>query len=628
LNIYKANFRSRTGKWLSVDIHSKEPVTVPTLWVGSPIFGKVGEYGLKTVMAGLQQIDFNPKDAKVMSLLGKNIGLTPAKTVKFIEDHGWETLCRPLNPKTLEALKSVPVDKTRKKYGQDVECFKSLLEIYAGIPKVSWSGGHPFKEEIFNEDPYLFLAYGGTLHGIDKTLDRLGLERKNRIARIHSWIAEDLEQSGFFGHQKATVRAKIKALCGQEEVEGKKYWIQNQKNGLYYHCDTVQAIALVRLCLFEREKDSLQRYDAFSLFSSHKLSKHQVSAIHKSLRNRVSYVSGSAGTGKTSVLGELLLHLRDYKKDFVVLAPTGKAVSRIAQISGISGYTMHKFVLLENQKPDYIIIDESSMISIKILARILKENPNASYIFFGDEKQLPSISGGKFFFDLLNSGVEGTRLTEIFRQTDLALIEPALSVVAARPYREKHLVRPYSIEEIDAFIDRDFQIITPYNVGEMGTTVINQRTQKLRFSKTTPSITIFNQKFYLGDRVIQTKNKKGENSLSDTNNGEIGVIIEVQRNGVIIQFHNRKILISKYDLATFSLAYAITVHKSQGSEWDKVLFLFPKGSPSFLTRELAYTALTRGKKETLVMGDTTRLFSGELKSHQAESILKNIQRCY
>jgi len=182
---------------------------------------------------------------------------------------------------------------------------------------------------------------------------------------------------------------------------------------------------------------------------------------------------------------------------------------------------------------------------------------------------------------------------------------------------------PYSDTAIDKYISEGYQVITPYNVGPMGTVAINERVQRQRFPKstTTPSISFYKKTFFLGDRVIQTKNQKEGLSLTATSNGEIGSIVQIGNNSCEIEFSGRKITFKKYDLKTIELAYAITVHKSQGSEWDKVLFCFPEGAPSFLTKELAYTALTRGKKEIICTGNTYRLFSGELLSHTSESIL-------
>lgn len=379
----------------------------------------------------------------------------------------------------------------------------------------------------------------------------------------------------------------------------------------------------------------------------------QKKAISASLESGVMILTGGPGTGKTTVVRALIEIFDSMGFDVALCAPTGRAANRMSEATSREAKTVHRLLEMDFSDSVYgrfnrdennlldeevIIVDEASMIDQMLMCSLLKAiKPGARLIIIGDSDQLPSVGAGNVLRDLIDSGRFATiRLNEIFRQAQESLIVmnahainegrmPDLSAkdkdfffipresdrdiayTVADLYKNR-LPRRYGSETLDMI-----QVISPSRKGEAGTENLNVLLQNMlnpeRFGKKQYKYreTVFRE----GDRVMQTKNNydiEWERADGKTGsgifNGDIGVIrsIDFSNQEMEIDFDDRAV---KYDfsyLEELEHAYAITVHKSQGSEYPIVIIPLCRASERLLTRNMLYTAVTRAQKMVVLVG--------------------------
>lgn len=351
-------------------------------------------------------------------------------------------------------------------------------------------------------------------------------------------------------------------------------------------------------------------------------------------------VTGAAGTGKTSIMGEVYLN-GDWQMP-VLVAPTGRAAKRIQEATGIPAKTIHRFMRYSmpadddeaglpaydkfNKFPnDCVLVDEASMVSDDLYRAILDAMPPRCVIrFFGDANQLPPVHGSSPFVTILNKFPSVT-LTKNFRSGD-GIVTAANQIInnhVPQPNEKFRMLNPGNgniMPTMEEFIDDSFrglagQLIIPTKKGKYGTFAFNRYLQQ-RLNPTGPVIEIKidddeTRRFRVGDKVIQTKNDYKLNIF----NGMIGWVVDIDEDDIIVNFEERDIRIPahlesynphtgraifQYDpRMNLDLAYAITTHKAQGSEFNKVVLLIQK---SFvLNRANFYTAVTRAKDQVTVI---------------------------
>lgn len=374
------------------------------------------------------------------------------------------------------------------------------------------------------------------------------------------------------------------------------------------------------------------------------LSISQRTALQSSLLAKVSIITGGPGVGKTTVVKSLITILRAQQMQVAMCAPTGRAAKRLSETTRLPAKTIHRlleFDPLTNkfkhnaEQPldcDVVIVDEVSMLDIILMQHLLAAIPDdAALVLIGDIDQLPSVGPGAVLSDLIASNkIPTVCLKEIFRQADTSQIilnahrinEGQMPILAEKKVETDfyfiHMESPDAIcKTITELVTqripqrfgfhsvRDIQVLAPMNKGNVGTQVINNILQQQLNGDAEPKIQRFDCVFSPHDKVIQTVN----NYEKDVFNGDIGQIIAIDSdNGIVkVNFEGRTIEYKTSELEELSLAYAMSIHKSQGSEYPAVVIALASQHYRMLVRNLLYTAVTRGKKLVVIVGQKQAL---------------------
>lgn len=369
------------------------------------------------------------------------------------------------------------------------------------------------------------------------------------------------------------------------------------------------------------------------------LAPQQQEAVRVALTSRVVVITGGPGVGKTTMIQSLLMILNAKKVQTVLCAPTGRAARRMEETCGMEAKTIHR--LLEGRiggfnrnqsnpvECDVVIVDECSMIDVVLMAALLRAlPPDAHIVFVGDVDQLPSVGPGTVLKDFIDSDrLPVVKLTRIFRQAaESRIITVAHEMnngtlsdlnsqdadsdffFVSREEPEKaadtilNLVSNKIPGKLQVDPVRDIQVLCPMNRGSLGVRELNLRLQAtLNPAKNgMPFVEKFGWVFRPGDKVIQTQN----NYDKEVFNGDIGIITEINSDDqtVIIEYDSRVAEYEFNELDEISMAYAITIHKSQGSEFPVVVIPIAMQQFIMLQRNLLYTGVTRGRNMVVLVG--------------------------
>lgn len=370
-----------------------------------------------------------------------------------------------------------------------------------------------------------------------------------------------------------------------------------------------------------------------------KYSDKQKEAFHVLKTTGVKIITGGPGTGKTTLInGILLMYQKMFpRKKIKLCAPTGRAAQRLSEVTGMDANTIHR--LLEFQPfandeiqhkdaddpidADLLVLDEMSMVDTEIFALLLQAlKKDCIVLLVGDENQLQSVSPGNVLHDLIESHqFEMYRLKKIYRQiNDSSIIDNAYEILnGGLKIKKDSSFKIYeyeSLKEAAKDIIQEFYkfkeigelnntlILTPTNVGTGGTFALNKIIANEINEDAEAIFTHRGITFHLNDRVIFHKN----NYEKDYYNGDMGVITEILKNGFFVQVQKKNIRVTGEILNDVTLAYSISIHKSQGSEANNVLILLPDTNLGILNRKLLFTAITRAKKFVKIVYVNDSLF--------------------
>lgn len=364
-----------------------------------------------------------------------------------------------------------------------------------------------------------------------------------------------------------------------------------------------------------------------------KYNEQQRTAISMAATEGVMILTGGPGTGKTTTLRGMLAMLTHYGYTYELCAPTGRAAKRMSEMTGEEARTIHRMLGFQNgqfeyddMKPlaaDVIICDEVSMVDLLLMQSLLKAiKPGGRLILIGDNDQLPSVGPGKVLGDMIDSHTIPTvKLTYIHRQQNGSRIVMNAHRIINGVWPEVNNSKGSDffykqVENADECIDEVLTLVS----GRLATAYPGMTVQVLcpRRSDTPtccnkmneliqeavnprgPFVEHYGTIYRKGDRVMQTKN----NYAKEVFNGSLGEIVSVVGDMVYVKFDDddRELLYMNEDLSELDLAYATTIHKSQGSEYDIVILTMMKSDTSMLRRNLVYTAVTRAKKVCIIVG--------------------------
>ena len=378
----------------------------------------------------------------------------------------------------------------------------------------------------------------------------------------------------------------------------------------------------------------------------------QKEAIRKAMTENCLVLTGGPGTGKTTTVNAILQLLENQAERVALCAPTGRAAKRLSELTGRKASTIHRLLevaytggvvsFIHNDKNllkcDVVILDEMSMVDVKLFqALIAALRYSCRVIMVGDADQLPSVGPGNVFSDIIRSGVVPTvRLTEIFRQaagSSIVSYAHAINRGEHPPLSQNSgdfffLRRADAQKAADTVVElcrtrlpnnmkippSDIQVLTPTRKYDTGMAALNVRLQaalnppspekkERRFGETV---------FREGDRVMQTRNDydvvwQKEDGTAGTGifNGDVGKIAKIDPSGELLEivFDDRTATYTSDMLAELDMAYAMTVHKAQGSEYRGVVFIGAPCAPSLMVRGVLYTAITRARELLVIVGD-------------------------
>lgn len=500
-----------------------------------------------------------------------------------------------------------------------------------------------------------FRFRAGVLHALKTACDHTGNTYVTK-ANLESDVCELLKISvDDINANNVLSRLVIDSLIRIFELDGEEVVVLTK----YYNTEKIVGYTLNLFNEIYKNNnvdvsDSINFYEQLNKISMHQ---NQRDAVSLAVNSGVSVITGGPGTGKTTIVKCMLQIFKSLHKSVKLLAPTGRAAKRLSESTGEDASTIHRALVVDflgsdmflynqnNKLPyDVVIVDEVSMVDIQLmyyLTRALKKG--TQLVLVGDKDQLPSVGAGNVLADIINSGVISVcELTHIYRQDkDSLIISNAHLINECKMPMLNNKSKDFFFEEkaepaamLDSVVNLTFarlpkylnidsskiQVLAPMKSGVCGVDNLNKELQdKLNPpSLKKPELETEKVIYRLGDRVMQITNNYEREWIKDSReqgtgvfNGDIGVIDHIEPNTfetTVLFEDGRYAKYNKKDLAELVLSYAITIHKSQGSEFDVVIIPVVAGAPMLLTKNLLYTAVTRAKRMVVLVGGKQNIF--------------------
>lgn len=571
------------------------------------------------------------------------------------------------NPDALievEGIGRVRVERIRKSWEEQKE-IKNIMLFLQGHEVSTSHATKIFKTygsdsiSVVQENPYRLAddIWGIGFKTADTIAEKMGIE-KDRFIRLRSGILYTLNKLSENGHCYAVREQLIKAAVQLLEVEEAELEITldemlrtedviREEEAIYlppfFFSETGCAKRLLKLLAAERrvqmDVDTVMETVTGRAGQGQHITydEVQLEAIRAAVSSKIMVLTGGPGTGKTTTTMGIIAAYRAAGCRIILAAPTGRAAKRMSEATGMEAKTIHR--LLEYKPPegyqrkeenplegDVLILDECSMIDIMLMYNLLKAMPEQmTLIMVGDTDQLPSVGAGNVLKDIISSGrIPVVRLSRIFRQArgsriimnahrinkgeqiDMRGGRDSDFFFAAKETNEEvvELLVKYCTENLPRYyhVDalQDIQVLTPMQRGVCGAANLNQVLQEAM----NPGSIFLRRggtQYRLHDKVMQIRNDYDKEVF----NGDIGVInhVDMEERELTVNFDGREVVYDVSELEELTLAYAITIHKSQGSEYPIVVMPFTMSHYVMLQRNLLYTGVTRAKKILVLIGE-------------------------
>lgn len=575
---------------------------------------------IREVMLFLQEHDVSPVyGARIYKQYGR-------ESVKILRENPYRLAT------DIFGIGFVTADKIAEKLGIDKE---AQIRAEAGILYVL---------EQLSDDGHVYYPYEPL---IEECMKVLGLEKGvitgalGKIASDKKIIVEDLTSGGIEGTNKAVYLAR------------------------FHVCEAGIADRLKALMQFPKQLTSFDYDNAVDWVQDElkmKLADKQKQAVREAIARKVMVVTGGPGTGKTTIINAIIRIYRKSAQKVLLAAPTGRAAKRMTESTGYEAKTIHRLLEVSPKEgrfkrnenapldADLIVIDETSMVDTILMYHVLRAVPEAAtLVLVGDVDQLPSVGAGSVLKDIIDSGyVPTVRLDEIFRQAKESLItvnahrvnrgEMPLFIHDGSHHQDFFFFQTEEPEEaLEKIIElcreripekfgyrpvEDIQVLTPMHRGVVGTSNLNVELQK-HLNTSTDELLKAGRSLKVGDKVMQIRNDYDKEVF----NGDIGRITEIDREDheVVVDYDGRSVVYDYTDLDEIVLAYAVSVHKAQGSEYPAVVIPVLTQHYLLLQRNLLYTGITRGKKLVVLVGTkkAVAIAIGNNKPHKRYTLLKD-----
>lgn len=500
-----------------------------------------------------------------------------------------------------------------------------------------------------------FRFRAGVLHDLKTTCDHSGntyVTKANLESDVCELLKVSLDDANL---NKVLNKLVMDSLIKIFEYEGEEIVALTK----YYNTEKIVGYTINLFNELHKNKnlDVNDSIDLFEQVNKIKMHQNQRDAVNLAVNQGVSVITGGPGTGKTTIVKCMLQIFKSLRKSVKLLAPTGRAAKRLSESTGEDASTIHRalvvdflgsdtFVYNQNNKLpfDVVIVDEVSMVDVQLmyyLIRALKKG--TQLVLVGDKDQLPSVGAGNVLADIISSSVvQVCELTHIYRQGEDSLIISNAHLIneckmpmlnnkskdfffeeKQEPAQMLNSVVNLTYSRLPKYLNIDsskIQVLAPMKSGVCGVDNLNKQLQdKINPpSLSKPELETEKVIYRLGDRVMQITNNYEREWIKDTReqgagvfNGDIGIIDHVEPNTfetTVLFEDGRYAKYNKKDLAELTLSYAITIHKSQGSEFDVVIIPVVSGAPMLLTKNLLYTAVTRAKKMVVLVGTKQNIF--------------------
>ena len=507
------------------------------------------------------------------------------------------------------------------------------------------------------DNPYALAddVFGIGFKMADQIASHLGYT-KNDLRRCKAGVVYTLKQLALDGHCYADRKQLTKVASGLLEageqpinealdnlvfeqgliLEGENYFLP-----LYYYSE-VGVAKKIRKLLEKQDALSGKAVEITKVTDASEIEydEIQLAAINEAVRSKVMVLTGGPGTGKSTTTNGIISALESFDKTILCAAPTGRAAKRLSEVTGKEAMTIHRMLEYNPQegfgknehnplKGDVLIVDESSMIDITLMNSLLKAVPdNMRLILVGDIDQLPSVGAGNVLRDIIDSeAVPVVRLTRIFRQaltsrivtnahkinrgefpdvsngkeTDFFFIKQDDAALAAQ---EIVNIVKNRIPKAYGYGINDIQVLVPMKNGACGTVSLNINLQAA-INPEGEFIQSGQFRYRKGDKVMQIKNNYDKGVF----NGDVGTVSEIDsdEHTMTVTFDKQEVEYEASDMGELTLAYACTIHKSQGSEYPVVVMPLLMSHYMMLQRNLVYTGVTRAKKICIIIGDAKAL---------------------